>query len=457
MATDTLFDDFTRQTLADWHTILERDLKVKPIGELERTDADGITTKVAYTSENTRIQPQNFKSDASWLSVQELFVEDVKKTNKEALHHLNSGATSLLFYLYADCNLEQLLTDILLEHIHVNFVVEGDINLFAENLNKLITKRELDPINVKGSVNIDVLESIARTGEWLVDEEADFNRVAKLRESLPTSIKCICVNANLFANAGATPVQQLGTALSMCYEYMHRLENVSTNEFWVNFAIGSDYFTEIAKLRAFRRLCSSLNNALGKEDSTIHLYAETTTRNKTILDRHNNMIRSTSEAMAAIIGGADEVSIKGFDQTYAEPSSFGERIAKNQLSILEHESHLNAVKDIAAGSYFIEELTETLAEKGWAFFQEIEAQGGYVESMKSAWLPDQIQEMALAEQKAFGEQQKVLIGANKHALSDESIADLTKQAYFSKEDEKQTTFKRVRPQRLNEILEKQTV
>ncbi len=450
---NTLFKDFSAHTLAEWQAKIEKDLKGKPISSLISTDANGNEILPAYNKENSIINTQPFKAMAKWDTVQELFVIDAKTTNKEALEHLNRGATSLLFYLYGDCDLDVLLKDIQLEYIRTNFVVECDSLGLAKNLLKLIENRGLNPIEIAGSINIDVLENIARKGTWLQNEKADFDLVKSLHKTLPNSLKSICVNANLFANAGATLSQQLGIALSMVYENIYKLEVKNTNTFWVNFALGSDYFGEISKLRAWRRLWANLHDELNLEQTEAFIYAETSLRNKTILDRYNNMVRSTSEAMAAVIGGANEISIKGFNHTYAGPDGFGERIAKNQLSILEHESHLNAVRDMAQGAYFIETLTESLAEKGWAFFKEIEANGGYVETMKTGWLQAKVKASAQAEQAAFDNKTKVLIGANKHAKADENLKEIIQQGMFSTKSEKETEIEPIVPIRLSEEIE----
>ncbi|MDZ7847595.1 MAG: methylmalonyl-CoA mutase family protein [Owenweeksia sp.] len=264
----------------------------------------------------------------------------------------------------------------------------------------------------------------------------------------------MCLNLNHFANAGATHSQQLGISLALAYETHYRLQTDSLHDFWVNFAIGSDYFGEIAKLRAFRRLWDHLCQELGLKPSQPTLYCETALRNKTIKDAYNNMMRTTSEAMAAVIGGADEVSIKGFNHTFAEPTPFGERIARNQSSILQHESHLDAVKDLAQGSYFIEELTEKLAEKAWQFFVKIEAEGGFVEAMRKGWLQDWVEGAAEKEQKAFDQGEKVLIGANQYAKEDEDLKAIIKKGHFFSESKKETAVKKLIAKRLSEGVEK---
>ncbi len=448
-----LFHAFSTQTLAEWQAKIEQDLKGKPLSSLQSTDADGNAIAPAYTHENSRLRAQPFKAMARWDTVQELFVSDAKTANREALDHLNQGATSLLFYLFGDCNLEMLLKDIEIQYIRVNFVVEGDALALSKRLIDLMESRGLEPIEIAGSINIDCLENLARTGNWQESKTADFRRAAILYDLLPENIRGLCVNVNLFANAGASPAQQLGIALSMVYEYIYELHLNTSRGFWINFAVGGDYFGEIAKLRAFRRLWAQLHAALEIEETEAFIYAETSMRNKTILDRYNNMVRSTSEAMAAIIGGANEISIKGFNHTYKAPDAFGERIAKNQLSILEHESHLETVLDMAQGAYFIEDLTEQSAEKGWAFFKAVEKEGGFVKSMESGWLQKQVEATARKEQEAFDTGQKVLIGANKYVQRDEKLKAFIEQGHFAASREEKTTVRKIITRRLSEGLE----
>lgn len=452
MAHTELFDGFTPTSPEEWKAQIEKDLRGKDYNTLISQTPDGISIQPFYHRSQVDVSGQPFKAMAKWDIVQEILVEDAKAANKEALDHLNRGATSLLFYCNADVSLDQLFEGIQIEFIRTNFVVEGDASVLVENFKELISNRGLNTSEIAGSINIDCLESIARTGKWKAREEADFENIKKLNTSLPENIKGLCINANLFTNAGATLSQQLGIALSMVYEYIHRLELQDTNSFWINFALGSDYFGEIAKLRAFRRLWTQLNSELGFEQNEAFIYAETALRNKTILDGYNNMIRTTSESMAAAIGGANEISVKGFNHTFKNPDFFGERIAKNQQNMLEHESHMNAVNDISQGSYFIETLTEKLATKGWEFFKEIEKRGGYVDTMKSGWLQEQVELSADAEQKAFDDQKVVLIGANKYAKQDENLKEIIAHGMFAGND-KDTVIKRIVPTRLSEKLE----
>lgn len=453
MAQKDLTSDFTAPSKEQWLEKIKKDLRGKDFDSLISHTADGIEVQPAYTSADLKPAAQPFRENLKWDTVQEVLVEDAAQANKEARDHLNRGATAILFYMQGTEDLETLLEEIKIEFIRTHFVVAENAPGVAAKLGKLISDRGLKAMELVGSINYDPLENLARTGNWFKSEEEDFEDLKRLHENVPGLFKGLCLNVNLFGNAGATLSQQLGISLAMAYETQYRLNTASMKGFWVNFAIGSDYFGEIAKLRAFRRLWVLLEEELGYEKSQAALYCETALRNKTIKDAYNNMIRTTSESMAAVIGGASEVAVKGFNHSFEEPTAFGERIAKNQSSILKHESHLDAVKDMAQGSYFIEELTEKLAEKGWDFFKDIEAEGGYVEAMKKGWLQDKIEASAEAEQKTFDEQQKILIGANKYAKEDENLNEIIKQGMFYKETSKGTEVRPVKVRRLSEELE----
>lgn len=455
MAESNLFTDFKPTTQQDWLDKIEKDLKGKSLESLSRTTRDGIRIDPVSFAEESAPKAQPLKEHPKWDAVQEILVLDVKEANKLALEHLNRGATSILFYLQGDEDLKELLKDIQIEYICLNLVTGSNPENLAKQLNALIAERGLEESEIEGSLNFDPLENLARTGNWFQNEESDFANLKAAENLLQKGIHGVCVNANLFANAGATEAQQLGIALAMAYEYIHRLELKDTRSFWINMAVGSDYFVEIAKLRSFRRLWRQLQNELGFKNQEVRLYAETAMRNKTISDRYNNMVRTTAETMAAIIGGASEISVKGFDSTYGEPSFFGERIAKNQQSILQHESRFQQVRDMAHGSYFIEDLTEKLAAKGWSFFKEIEMKGGFIESLKTCWLQDQVHTAAAQEQSDFDEGKKVLIGANRYRPENEHLKDFAKQAVFYAAPKKETTVNPFEVRRLSESIEKE--
>lgn len=448
-----LFEEFESTSKDEWLSKIEKDLRGKPLDSVITQKADGTVIQPFYNTKTESVH-QPFRTSGNWNIVQEILVIDSKEANKESLDHLNKGANSLLFYLTDDFDLSVLLKDILLEHIHVHFVKAGNGGEVWKQLQNVIQQQNIKPEQVKGSINVDSFENLARAGNWFESAELDLKNLKSLVHLLPTNVKGVCVNTSSFANAGANLEQQLGVALAMSYEYINHLDLKSAQSFWFGFATGSDYFGEISKLRAFRRLWSMLQKELHFEESSATIYSENAIRNKTILDVNNNMIRTTTEAMSAIIGGCDEFSVKGFDITYSDGTDFSQRIAKNQQSVLEHESHLNAVKDMSSGSYFIEQLTNELAQKAWVLFKEIEEKGGYLECLKSGWLQNEIHTHAQKEQKAFDEKKNILIGANMHRKLDENLEEILKSGLFYSENKNATTVKPLMIKRLSEDLEK---
>lgn len=416
---------FPGRSLEEWLQKIEQDLKgKKPLQDLYHQNPDGLSIAPAYHRENSQIQLQPWKEQPKWDITAEVVVEDPRQANKEALNALEKGATSLLFYLQGTEDLSVLLQDIQLEYICLNLVVAQRPNALAERLQQHLKALHFNEQELEGSLNFDPLENIARTGQAFNTLEKDLQQLQELPTRLPAGFKPHAINLPHFAHAGATLGQQLGLALAMSYEYIHRLGLKSGEGFWVHLATGGNYFGEIAKYRALRRLWQQLLEELAFPQSEVRISAETGWRNKTLLDPYNNMIRSTTEAMAAIIGGASEICVKPFDLFNRTHESFGERIALNQQHILQHESRLHYVRDMAQGSYFLEQHTEELARAGWQFFQNIEKQGGYAEALSSGWLQKEIAQAAQEEQKRFDQQEKVLIGVNKYQKEDEALPDL---------------------------------
>jgi len=177
--------------------------------------------------------------------------------------------------------------------------------------------------------------------------------------------------------------------------------------------VGSNYFFEIAKLRAFRSLFKLIAQEYNHTHDC-HIVVSPSKRNKTIYDYNVNMLRTTTECMGAILGGADTLINLPYDALYHKDNEFGDRIARNQLLILKHESYLDKVDNPADGSFYIESLTQQLAEKSLALFQEIETQGGFLQQLKEGVITRKIQESAAKEQALFDEGKTILLGTNKH-------------------------------------------
>ncbi len=218
------------------------------------------------------------------------------------------------------------------------------------------------------------------------------------------------IRADLLHESGAHAVQELAYALAAGVERFSAGESMSEIEFV--FAIGSNYFFEIAKLRAARLLCAQVMAAFGRS-CALRIAARTSRRNKSLYDRYTNLLRATTEALSATIGGCDHLTV--------EPCGFAPRTAVNVGRILTEESHLDVVADPAAGSYYIESLTDALARAAWKLFQQVEAAGGYTAAQDS--IRKAIEETRAAREKAYSSRRRVLVGVNNYPNLTEKTPD----------------------------------
>lgn len=221
--------------------------------------------------------------------------------------------------------------------------------------------------------------------------------------------RSICVDISLHQNAGAAIYQQLGIALAKTKELVEVYGPEILNKLIFKIAVGGNYFFEMAKLRAFKIVFNQLSKEYGL-DEVPYIFAETSLRNKAVSDNENNLIRSTLELASAMIGGADAVFTNNYLVNRSTDNS--EEISFKQQIVLAYESIINVFEDAANGSYYVEDVTQQIAEKSWALFVEIEEEGGYLELLKQGIIQKKIYEQAVAEQQWIEEGKIKLIGVN---------------------------------------------
>ena len=219
----------------------------------------------------------------------------------------------------------------------------------------------------------------------------------------------ICVDISLHQNAGAAIYQQLGIALAKTKELIEVYRAEIINKLIFRIAVGGNYFFEMAKIRAFKLVFNQLSKEYDLNDIP-YIFAETSLRNKSISDNENNLIRSTLELASAMIGGADAVYSTNYLVEKSTENS--EEISFKQQIVLAYESIINVFEDASNGSYYIEDITNQIAEKSWAFFVEIEEKGGYLELLKQGIIQKKIYDHAVEEQKWVEDGKIKLIGVN---------------------------------------------
>lgn len=436
---DFLFSDFEQLSPAAWKQKIQMDLKGADYNDtLLWTTDEGITVRPFYTKEDRNNANISLPKEGFHIC-QTVFVDDVHIANKLAVDALQRGATAIQFRADNSFNPEELLAN-----IDVHTVLYFQLNfLDKEFVNKLRTACE----RFSCYYQIDILGNLALTGNWFKNQSSDIETGKEIFNSVENSI---CVDASIYQNAGANMSQQLAYALSQTNEYLEVFGEKVASKIHYKFAVGSNYFFEIAKLRAFRILHQSLLKERGIEETTPHFFTHPTLRNKTLYDYNVNMLRTTSESMSAILGGSDTVCNVSYDAIYHKSNEFGERISRNQLLILQKEAYLDEAQSFADGSYYIENITIQLAEKALIIFKQLEKGGGFLKQLIEGTIQKKIKESAENELTSFNEEKIVLLGTNKLQNGKDKMKDELELYPFLKKKISKTYISPIPPTRLAE-------
>ena len=325
-------------------------------------------------------------------------------------------------------------------HFHFEFLSEAFINELAELLK-----------NETVFYNIDIVGKLARTGNWHKSLNDDFKTLETIIHKNPASF-ILGVNVDIYQNAGANAVQQVAYALAVANEYLTRFGAEIAQKIQFNFAVGNNYFFEISKIRAFKYVYNLMLSQYETNANAL-VFAEPSLRNKTIYDYNVNLLRTTTESMSAILGGANTISNCAYDALFHDSNDFGDRIARNQLLILKEECYFEHGQQIATNSYYIESITKQIAEKALDIFKEIEKGGGFLTQLKEGIVQRKIKENAQKEQAQFDAGELVLLGTNKYPNAQDRMKhDLQANPFIARNPQK-TLIIPIIPVRLSEKLE----
>lgn len=366
------------------------------------------------------------KTNNTWLIRQDyLVMGNFKKANALALDGMMKGVTAVGYDLtetlkVSKDELRTLLKGFSFKAVEINFKGCKDLSLLR-NFIAIVKEEGVKPADVRASFDYDPLKEMNLVGRY-----AKSAAVKQLREAIELSIEypnisVIGIYAYLFNNAGSTITQELAYGMSMGSEYLNLLQEAGgkIDEFApkmkFTFSISGNYFMEIAKFRAARLLWANIVKAYGaKKDNSckIKVHAVTSAWNQTVYDPYVNMLRDTTEAMSGAIAGVDSMEVLPFDHAYKKAGEFSNRMARNIQSLLLDESHFDKVVDPSAGSYYIEELTQSVAQASWDLFKKVEEEGGYVECFKKESIQDAVKETALKRDSNIATRRDTLLGTN---------------------------------------------
>ena len=448
------FFNFPPVSAKAWKQQIQYGLKGKDYNELLVWDsAEQIKVKPVYNAEDHHGKTVNQpKSPDEWKIGQIIHVKQVDEANKKALDSLERGAESLLFILPAKVgDLTGLVKGIDLGAIPVHFNIHVPSPEVIEQVRALKNEGSTSLF-----VHFDAIGNLARTGNWYNSMKEDLTASVRAVRDLQ-EVHTISVDGTLYQNAGANRIQQLAYMMAHAHEYIHLLNSedpdLSLPSPVFRLAVDSNYFFEIAKIRALRLLWTSLAREY-RAPETCHIVAQPSKRNKTVYEYNSNLLRTTMECMAAVNGGADTVCNLPYDALYHEDNEFGDRIARNQLLILKNESYLGAVTNPADGAYYIENLTLQLAEKALALFKNLEAGGGFLKALKEHTIQKKIKEQASSEQERFDNGTEILVGSNAYENKEDTMKDKLEISPFSEKRSEKTLIEPILERRLAEALEK---
>jgi methylmalonyl-CoA mutase len=455
MSEDTLFKEFDAVSVKAWKQQIQVDLKGADYNDTLVWDSpDGIKVKPMYHSDDLgNNDPLQITNVSHWYIGQHIYAGDAEKANKKAQNVLNRGAESIVFIIPSkSIQIETLLNGIDLTVTPIYFELQFLSTDFINHIKDFATGKSANIY-----INIDIVGNLARSGNWFQSMDKDhmiLNQVMVPNESAK-GIHILSVDLSLYQNAGASRVQQLAYAMAHANEYLNHLKNNKLNSSkGITFKVSVDgnYFFEISKLRALRQLWTTLATAYGI-NADCNIIAVPTRRNKTLYDYNVNLLRTTTECMSAVLGGANTVCNLAYDSVYHKDNEFGERIARNQLLILKEESYLDKVFNPANGSYYIESITQQLAEKALVLFKNIEAGGGFLKQLKNHTIQKKIKENAIKERQRFSNSEEILVGSNAYINESDKMKDELELYPFVKKNPRKTLLEPIVEKRLTEALE----
>ncbi|MFZ2287395.1 MAG: methylmalonyl-CoA mutase family protein [Bacteroidales bacterium] len=483
---ERLFEKFPPVSTEKWMEKIKADLKGADFNKkLVWTTRDGMEVMPFYRQEDleklhhTGFLPGDFPfvrgvrvSDNTWLVRQNISVKDYKAVNTKALDILMRGVSSLGFVIEEPQsitvdNISQLLSGIHLESVELNFATRGMAKELFSALESVLWSSGADSKKIRICIAADPLGKLATNGILCIPVDEGLDYLADLVKETAgiQGLKCVEPSGAIFSNAGAGPVAELAYTLSLGNEYMAALTargiipDIAARAMKFTFGIGPDFFPEIAKLRAARMLWATIVKGYEpkSDDATLmHIHSVTGRWNKTLYDPYVNMLRTQTEAMSAVLGGAESITVEPFDTVFRSAGEFSERIARNQQLLLMEESHLDKVADPGAGSYYIEEMTAMMARAAWKLFLEIENEGGFLRALQNGTIQKRIATATASRKEDAAKRREILLGTNQYPNFRETAAPEHNLEILFPEaiPEKDTEVAPIRPARGGEEFEK---
>ena len=446
-----ILDEFSKIDSKLWNKKIKDDLKKLGHSNITSYNSkENIKIKPFYTSDdlnNLKNVDSNYPD--SWTICQNISADNSSVANIKALELINKGAESINFIIQNNSiRCKDLLKNIDIEKIELFFKIEFHSNSFLKSLNDIIKSS-----STSFNISFDPIGSFAKTGGWKSSMNEDLDKLNNNIKILEKFNNVIIVNSGLYQNSGANIFEEIAFTLSHANEYLNHFNGKCANKIAFNISMGSNYFFEIAKLKALRFLWSKITKEYNNEINFPHIIAKPSKRNKTIIDYNNNILRTTTECMSAILGGANTISNITYDSIFKNKNEYSEKIALNQLLIIKHETHIDKVKNAADGSYYINNIANTIAEESLKIFKDIENRGGFISALEKNIIQKRIGKSHKIEQELFNNNKEKLLGINIFTDLNQKIKSEINKPIFTKSNTRNTKIKPISEIRLAEEIE----
>ncbi|EMS86721.1 methylmalonyl-CoA mutase family protein [Leptospira noguchii] len=454
MADQKLFTDFPPIDREAWIALIQKDLKGADFEKkLVWETAEGFKIQPIYTKDDivdkqwlTSNLPGTFpfarstrKLVSDWSVRQNFDSPNIAEANQLAKEAASNGVTAIGFIIenktspqkgipvHSSKDLETLIQGLPFDQVTLHFIAEER----SPEIFSWLPKNKI----LVGGLGYDPFRILLKQGR------SGKHSIAALKEILETfasswpHYRGLSVTSSTFRDAGSTISEELAFTLSAACEYVQQLRETGmsvdtiVSQLMFEFSIGPDYFLEIAKFRAARILWAEIIKKFEpKEESSqqAFLSAQTCRYNYSAYDPNVNMLRATTEAMSAAIGGCEVISVSPYDSILKTGDSFSLRIARNIQLLMKHESHVDKVVDPAAGSYYLESITDSITKKTWEIFCEIESVGGFLEAVKKGIIQKKISESRKKKEENLANRKEILLGTNQFPNGEDRVPALNR-------------------------------
>jgi methylmalonyl-CoA mutase len=434
-----LFSEFPPVPTSVWEERIKTDLKgadyykkliwktdegfdVRPYYRAE--DLEGLEYMNAFP-DGPPITRGNQNENNAWSIREDIEIGDIDIANSKACEAIGKGVSSIGFnarLVSTHMQMGALLNGIDLEKTRINFSTSQSFPLTLELFIYEVIRRGVDSSRVHGSLNFDPISYLLLHGNFYNNWIHNLDETGYILETIKAKLpgyKAINVNGHYFQDSGSTLVQELAFTIASANEYLSGLtdKGLTIDEvaphIQLSFAAGPNYFMEIAKLRAARLLWTRMveqYQPLLPESLRVFIHSTTAFWNKSVFDPYVNLLRTTTEGMSAVLGNSDSVSVLPFNVSYQGDDDLSRRIARNQQLVLKEESYLDKIIDPAAGSYYIENLTDSMAVRAWDLFREVESRGGILSCIRSGFIQEEVAKSRRQKENDIAQRRIIMLG-----------------------------------------------